>query len=271
MPIAAFAFLSRYTAGVMIFAIIFYLLINKISKNEFKTFIKGSVLGVLCVSPFLYHFYRILSTPFPFLGQFSGTVNNTKVLDAGYLPDTMYYIKHIPNYITSYIPHTGATFENVVNPMGNIPSVISYVFIILCIIGIFLIFYNSYKYVIKSNRRLLTGNNQINIIIALILTIICLISINSVSYIITTILTLSVLYIIKHILEDYDIWYLNYDLLMLSLLLVYIIFQSILSTKNDRYFITVLPFIAYFITNALYYIYNFIDFKIEIKILKYQQ
>lgn len=268
MPIAAFAFLSRYTAGVMIFAIIFYLLINKISKNEFKTFIKGSVLGVLCVSPFLYHFYRILSTPFPFLGQFSGTVNNTKVLDAGYLPDTMYYIKHIPNYITSYIPHTGATFENVVNPMGNIPSVISYVFIILCIIGIFLIFYNSYKYVIKSNRRLLTGNNQINIIIALILTIICLISINSVSYIITTILTLSVLYIIKHILEDYDIWYLNYDLLMLSLLLVYIIFQSILSTKNDRYFITVLPFIAYFITNALYYIYNFIDFKIEIKNIK---
>ena len=70
---------------------------------------------------------EFISTPFPFLGQFSGTVNNTKVLDAGYLPDTMYYIKHIPNYITSYIPHTGATFENVVNPMGNIPSVISYV------------------------------------------------------------------------------------------------------------------------------------------------
>lgn len=267
MPIAAYAFLSRYTAGVMLFAIFFYLIISKVSKKEFKKFIVGSIIGVLTISPFLLHFYRVLGTPFPFLGQFSGTVTNTKVLDAGYLPDTMYYINHLPNYINSYVP-INANFENIVNPMGNIPSIVSYIFIALFIVGILFVFYSMYKHIQSSNRTFLTKNNRINIIITIILAILALASINNVSYIITTILILAVLFMIKYVMEDYEIKYLNYDLLMLSLFLIYLIFQSILSTKNDRYFITALPFIAYFITNALYYIYNYIDAKINIKQVK---
>lgn len=267
MPIAAYAFLSRYTAGVMLFAIFFYLIISKVSKKEFKKFIVGSIIGVLTISPFLLHFYRVLGTPFPFLGQFSGTVTNTKVLDAGYLPDTMYYINHLPNYINSYVP-INANFENIVNPMGNIPCIVSYIFIALFILGILFVFYSMYKHIQSSNRTFLTKNNRINIIITIILAILALASINNVSYIITTILILAVLFMIKYVMEDYEIKYLNYDLLMLSLFLIYLIFQSILSTKNDRYFITALPFIAYFITNALYYIYNYIDAKINIKQVK---
>ena len=34
LPIAAFAFLSRYTAGIMIFSILFYLVIEKINLKE---------------------------------------------------------------------------------------------------------------------------------------------------------------------------------------------------------------------------------------------
>ena len=56
----------------------------------------------------------------------------------------------------------------------------------------------------------------------------------------------------------YKIEYLDYDLLMISLFFIYLVFQSILSTKNDRYFITVLPFMAYFITNTISYIYRYI-------------
>ena len=46
---------------------------------------------------------------------------------------------------------------------------------------------------------------------------------------------------------------------MISLFVVYLVFQSILSTKNDRYFITVLPFIAYFIACGVSWIYELID------------
>ena len=66
-----------------------------------------------------------------------------------------------------------------------------------------------------------------------------------------------------YIFKKYDIKYLSYDFLMISLFFIYLIFQSVLYTKKDRYFITVLPFIAYFITNAIYYIFKYINHKIS--------
>ena len=52
-------------------------------------------------------------------------------------------------------------------------------------------------------------------------------------------------------LEPYEIKDLDFELVMISLFVTYLIFQSILFTKNDRYFITVLPFMAYFITYSI--------------------
>lgn len=265
LPVAAYAFLTRYTAGVMLFALIFYLIINKISLREIRDIIIGAVLGVISISWFLNQFNKTLGTPFPFLGQFSGTVSNTQVLDSGYLPDTWYYIMHIPNYLNSIIP-AKSTFNAVVNPMGNIPTLLSYVFIFLMIAGFILIFYNIYKCSENNtNRKFFTAANIILLLCGVVAGLICVFTLIHVSYIVTNILFLLVMSIIWLLLRDYDIKCLDYDLLMISLFVVYLVFQSILSTKNDRYFITVLPFIAYFISNAISYIYKFLDRKIILK------
>lgn len=265
LPVAAFAFLTRYTAGIMIFSIIFYLIIKRINLKEIRHFITGGIIGIICVSPSLYHFYRILGTPVPFLNQFSGTVSNTKVIDAGYLPDPWYYITHIPDYLSSTVP-TGATFDNLVNLKNNVPSIISYVLIILMIIGMFLIIYNIYQNVKnKDEITFKTRKNLLLILIMIILMISCIVTVGQVSYIITTVLILGILGIISLMFKKYNIEHLDYDLLMISLFLVYLVFQSILSTKNDRYFITVLPFMAYFITNTINYIYRYINNK-ELKL-----
>lgn len=267
LPIAAFAFLSRYTAGIMIFSIIFYLMIEKINLKELKKFITGGIIGIICVLPCLYHFYRVLKTPFPFLNQFSGTVSNTKVLDSGYLPNPWYYITHIHQYLSSNVP-SEATFDNIINLKNNIPSMISYILIILMIIGMLLIIYNLYQNVKKNDKiTLKTRKNVLLTIILILLIVSCIVTVGQVSYIITTVLILGILGIISSLFKKYKIENLDYDLLMISLFFIYLVFQSILSTKNDRYFITVLPFMAYFITNTISYIYNYLNNK-ELKLNK---
>ena len=267
LPIAAYSFLTRYTAGIMAFAIVFYLIINRINLKEIRDIIIGFILGVISISWFLNQFNKVLGTPFPFLGQFSGTVSNTQVMDSGYLPDTWYYITHIPNYLSSMIPPR-STFNAVVNPMGNIPTILSYLYIILMIIGFVVILYQTYKIIKNSDKKYLTTENILLLNTVAILSIVCIITLSQVSYITTFILFFIIMGLIWLTLYQYNIDTLDYDLLMISLFVIYIVFQSILSTKNDRYFITVLPFIAYFIANAVNSIYNYVDDKIITKNVK---
>lgn len=257
LPIAAYAFLSRYTAGVMIFSIAFYWLVNRVDLKEIKHIIIGGILGVISVSWFLYQFNLHLGTPFPFLGQFSGTVSNTVVMDSGFLPDSWYYIKHIPNYLISYVPNV-KTFNAIVNPMGNIPSIFSYVYIGLFVLAFVLLFYKVAKNV-KENELPFSTKSGLLLLPSIILMIMFLFSLGSVSYIISIIMFLASLYIVWIILRPYKIKNLDYELLMISLLVIYLVFQSILFTKNDRYFITVLPFIAYFITYTLDWVFEKVD------------
>lgn len=262
LPVAAYAFLSRYTAGVMIFSILFYWLIKKIDLKEIKHIILGGILGVISVSWFLHQFYIHLGTPFPFMGQFSGTVSNTVVMDSGFLPDSWYYVKHIPNYLMSYVPNV-TTFNAIVNPMGNIPSIFSYAFIALFAIAFILLIYKTIKSV-KNSELIFDYKSGLLLAVALLLFVVFLFTLGNVSYILSNIIFLLSLYIIWIVLKRYDIEYLDYELFMISLLVIYLVFQSILFTKNDRYFITVLPFIAYFITYSLDWIFENID-KIKVK------
>lgn len=260
-PIAAYSFLSRYTAGVMLFSIIFFIFINKIGKKELKYLIAGALVGILSIVWFLNNFYIKLGTAFPFLGQFSGTVQNTPVLDSGYLPDVWYYIVHIPNYLSSTVPNN--SFNSVVNPMGNIPTVFSYVLILLFIMGILVIIYNILTRIKQDNKAFLTKKNIMILLIILILAVICVVTVNNVSYIMTTVLFTAILILLYYLLDCYNIEFLDYEFMMILLFVSYLVFQSILSTKNDRYFITVLPFIAYFITCSVSVIFDFIDKKLN--------
>ena len=269
LPIAAYSFLTRYTAGIMAFAIVFYLIINRINLKEIRDIIIGFILGVISISWFLNQFNKVLGTPFPFLGQFSGTVSNTQVMDSGYLPDTWYYITHIPNYLSSTIP-LRSTFNAVVNPMGNIPTTLSYLYIILMILGFVVILYQTYKIIKNSDKKYFTTINILLLITVAILSIACLITLSQVSYITTFILFFIIMGLIWLTLYQYNIDTLDYDLLMISLFVIYIVFQSILSTKNDRYFITVLPFIAYFIANAVVFIIT-LTIRLQLRMLSQLQ
>lgn len=258
---AAYAFLSRYTAGIMLFGIILYLIMKRINLRQIRDLVIGVVVGFIGIVWFLDEFNKKLNTPFPFLGQFSGTVANTKVMDAGFLPDSWYYITHIPNYLASSIP-AGSGFNAVINPMGNIPTLLSDVYIVLMIMGFILVFYGIYRKIHSSDIKFMTFKNIALALTSTVIFIVCIATIGSVSYITSNILFMIVLLELYYMFYDYDVKFLDYDFMMILLFFTYLVFQSVLYTKNDRYFITVLPFIAYFITNAVYYIFKYIDKKI---------
>jgi hypothetical protein len=260
LPVAAYSFLSRYTSGVMIFSILFFLAINEIKLREIKHLIVGSILGVLSISWFLYQFNKALNTPFPFLGQFTGTVQNKAVMDSGYLPDNLYYIRNILKYLSSYVNIND--FNAIIKPSLNTTSIFSYLLLILMIIGVISIIYKIYSSIKNNKRYFLTRKNKIILVILTIITFICIFTIGG-SYIITILLFLIVLSGLYYLLDVYNIEKLDYEFLMISLFVVYLVFHSILSTKNDRYFITVLPFIAYFITCGLSFIYERIDNRLK--------
>lgn len=156
-PVAAFSFLSRYTAGIMIFSIIFYLLASYIlTKNidykEIKTILKSLLLGFILVSPFLLYFLVYTGNPIPFFGQFAGTVSNVKVLDSGYMPDPWYYLTYLPNYLSSVMGGS-TTAADLLTPSKNTPTVLSWFLLALMFIGLLGIAYNIYKGVKSSGKN----------------------------------------------------------------------------------------------------------------------
>ncbi|MDO5852024.1 MAG: glycosyltransferase family 39 protein [Methanobacteriaceae archaeon] len=256
LPLSAFAFLARYTSGILLFSLIFYLFMDGINKEKITYLIKSSIFGIILVSPALYHFNRILGTPFPFLGQFSGTVSNTAVIDAGYLPNIFYYITNLPTYLFSSIPYK-STFEAVINPSGNIVNLLGYLMVGLLLLAFVFYLVDIYKGLasnnIKNNKYILTG---ICIVILLFV-----LTFNTVSYLVSIILMFIGLYLVYLLVNNLKLndKIPDIDFFMFGLFGSFLIFESILSTKNDRYFITTLPFIAYFISVSISRLMNYYD------------
>ena len=155
-PVAAFSFLSRYTAGIMIFSIIFYLLASYIlTKNidykEIKTILKSLLLGFILVSPFLMYFLVYTGNPIPFFGQFAGTVSNVKVLDSGYLPDPWYYLTYLPHYLSSVMGGS-TTAADLLTPSKNTPTMLSWFLLALMFLGLLGIVYNIYNGIKSSGK-----------------------------------------------------------------------------------------------------------------------
>jgi len=115
----------------------------------------------------------------------------------------------------------------------------------------------------KSNKYLQKFNNlnsikviYIKIIVVAILSIVLIATYNEISSVISEILFLVNILLIFNILNKYSIKDLNFNLLMFSWFIVYLIFFSFTNIKVDRYFITMLPVIAYFASYSLNFLIN---------------
>ena len=258
LPMLVIAFLVRYTAGLIIIPIFLYLLINK---NHIKKIgnIRKIILGVIIefgvLISILAYFFIMLKTATPLFSLFSSIASSsfTGVNDVAYNTNILYYIENLLKYI-SVGPFQG-TYQEILNPSQGTTTILSYAITIITIIG--LSFYIQKVLSIKRNFRdnIPIINKVIKIMTISVLLILFISSFYLKSFILSEIILLATLYITYKFLtnetKNYEKHKLDLDFMFLSWFGVYLIFQSTLPLKVDRYFITMAPALVYFIVLGL--------------------
>lgn len=269
LPTLIIAMMARYTSGLIIIPLCFYILINLNDFRRIKTF-KKIVTGILIefgvlIAGVLYFFVKmgagasILNLIFAV-----ATATSTGAGDVAYNPNNLYYLQNLLNYI-SLGPLQG-TYQQILNPSLGVPSIISYLITIITAVGLLLYIYNGAKSRFEEVDLTASKALMLKSILITVLIVGFIISFYYQSLIISEILLLSTLYTIYRFLFTGKNTPINskagLDFMFLSWFAAFLIFHSILPFKVDRYFITMAPAMVYFIILGLS---EFIKFVYRIK------
>jgi len=94
-PLLILAFLTRFSAAITIFPILFYILINRSYVKNLKEISVGIGLSLLILAPTLIFWYYMLGNPFlPFLGTYCSSSGPSSADRFSYNPDHFFYVKN---------------------------------------------------------------------------------------------------------------------------------------------------------------------------------
>jgi hypothetical protein len=185
---------------------------------------------------------------YPIINIFTSTLlgSGATVNDLSYNPLKLYFLNNLLNYI-SVGPLTGI-YGIIQSPSRGDPTILSYLIGVLVVVGLFMFVYPGIKNRLKISKisRITTLKMQI----LLILLIIGVYSFFNSSYLVAELIFLAILYTLYHLVKN-DNRNQKLDLLFLSWFGAFFIFHSIMPIKEDRYFITMLPSLTYFIILSL--------------------
>jgi hypothetical protein len=247
MPFLMFAFLTRYNNALLIIPIFFYVLINW-NKINFKNLILGIIGSLIILVPvFIFFYEKFGNIIYPFINfGSSSTAVSTATESLAYNPNILYYIQ---------------LFPALVGIQG---------FIIVLVVALGTLFYLYLKlFKNQDNKHLLERLRmerltKIKLAVLVVLTIIFLGSFGKTVYISSEILFFIMAYMMydlsKNSIKDID------DHLMIFVwFMAFLIFNSIFVVKDNRYFLLMVPPVAYFMILGLSKVFNAIKFKIRNK------
>jgi len=256
LPLLVASLLTRYTAGLIVIPMIFYILANLNQVKEILH-IKKVILGILIelgVLLAIFTYFILQLDTSALFGLFFDVVTSSSsgVEDVAYNSNFLYFLQNSLNYI-SLGPVQG-TYRQLLNPSEGIPSILAYIIGIISVIGI-----SSYIYRVLSTEKEddISRVNLANlgkIIVILVLFMGLVLSFYSKSLILSEILLLVLVYLLYRFMArgkfEMDSK-LALDLMFISWFGAYFIFHGILPFKVDRYFITMAPAFTYFIILGL--------------------
>ncbi|HTX60851.1 MAG TPA: glycosyltransferase family 39 protein [Methanobacterium sp.] len=247
-PLFVLAFLAKYTSAILIFPLLFYLLINGNSQRNVKNIMMGVLAGLAVLTPFLFYVLYELGNLYSFLNIFTSTLfgSGATVNDLGYNPVKLYFLNNLLNYI-SVGPLTGI-YGIIQSPSRGYPSILSYLIAFLVTIGLVLYICPGLKNKLKISS--ISRATLLKVLLLLVFVVSGVYSFFSDSYIVAELIFMAVLYLTYNLLGDEGKNF-KLDLLFLSWLGAFFIFHSIIPVKEDRYFITMLPALTYFIILGL--------------------
>ena len=182
--------------------------------------------------------------------------------DLGYNPDKLYFLYNILNYIA--IGPLQGTYRQIQNPSQGFPSILSYMLVIIVVLGLVLYLYQ----ILKKTGNMKRNKTMVWLILMVTLLVLGVLSFFTAPYMLTEVLFLAAFYAGYRLLKGGGMIKLEIDFLFLSWFFAFFIFHSIIPLKVDRYFITMTPAMAYFITLGLSTIIEKYKFKIKQERLK---
>ena len=263
-PLLSIAFLVRYTSIMLILPIFLYLLINKDFIGNFKKIITSFLAGLILIIPFLTYFYVKLGNLNSLINLLTSSIMGSGgvLIDQSYNPDRLYYLMHILNYI-SVDPIT-RNYGIILNPSNGFPSILSYITVGVLILGLGIYLY---QILLKWNKQSINDSNRnknyYSLIMVIFLSAVGVFSFFINSFIITEFIILLALFFGYQLLKDIKIKNLDIDFLFLSWFAAFFIFHSDISLQTDRYFITMIPALTYFIILAFSVIIEKYKFKFK--------
>ena len=250
IPLMMLAFLTRYTAGLVVLPVLFYAIINIKQIQKIKKVITGILLEfMILISGFLY-VYMHLGTIASFYSLLTNVLTSTSkgLGDVAYNTNYWYYLQNMPNYI-SLAPFNG-TYQQLLNPSAGFASILSYILILIVATGLIIYIYKilCFKFKNKGNFQKYTAAKAV---ILLVMIAGSILTFNSTQYLLSEILLFGACFLLHNLLKSSEAKNIDLDVMMLLWFGAYFIFQSTLGVKVDRYFITMVPALAYFIILGL--------------------
>jgi 4-amino-4-deoxy-L-arabinose transferase-like glycosyltransferase len=277
-PVVVLGFFAKYTAGLVLPLMLLYLLfkpnIIQNIKKYWKNTVGGLVAGIMVAVPFLAYFY-INKIPLGFLNQAQEIASKTTTVPE-VSNDLFYYFTNIPRFI--YNPN----------------HILSYIIIIITIIGLGIGLYKATKVLGDLSK---TSNNNIHnksvsnslsnnlsnkkldiigkklsnkifyilLFITFVIIAISFLTASKMSFVYNELIFFVGVFVLSYLINKIINVYSNdiktsksfrFDLLMFSWFFSYMIFFSAHLVKADRYFTTLAPGFVFIATLALNFILN---------------
>ena len=238
------SFFTRFTGGFVLIVMICYILLNrkKVMGQLTKKNIIQFVLFFLLVFAVISVIYYSYLGGIPFISQFIEVSNSNQVssVNVGYELNTFYYIEHLPQFISSY--SVNDLYFSSLSTVYNTPTPLAYVILLLSAAGMILFVAKIFN---EDNRE--DKSFKYKIALLAIICIFIIISYSHISYLITELLFIALVLLLYKLLPNK----LNkIDLLMILWMGIFIILHSYHPVKVDRYIVTIIIPIIYFMIIA---------------------
>ena len=260
-PLIILGFFTRYTVLLMVpVLLIQFLLVDEpitYIKNNIKNIFGGIGAGALVFAIFI-GIYYYLNIGLFFMSQGSDITNSTH--NAIMAPNNvLYYIKNFLIYIgtQNFVPYSlkpGAFIIDKIQWVGGFPSIISYILIVILLAGLILYLKKLFN---GENKEILKHENKkLKLSIFSISLILFLITFLKVSVVVSIVLISLSLLALYRLLKKTNMEDMNFDFIMFYWFAVNFTFITYYHIKVDRYFMPILPVVAYFVILSLTLIFD---------------
>ncbi len=247
-PFAMLAFLTRYNNALIIFPIFLYILINRHEIKNVKHLFAGILSSFLFIIPvFIFFFEKFGNAFYPFMSAF-GTTSTTHLAEsAAYDSNLFFFIDKLPSFI-------------------GLEGIIA-----LFIIAVGLLIYGFLK--LKRNSidkkklfdifKVRKNSTKLKLTLFVVLLLIFVFSFGQILSYFSEVLFFILAYLFYDLVKNLNVKDMDMHLLFFAWFMAFFIFHSVLSIKDNRYFIIMAPPIAHFIIFGLTEISNHLKFKIR--------